>query len=356
MASHFADNDHDVSVVTMTSTEGDFYPLDPRVRRISLDLAGTNKGLGKLIANCRRWRALRSALVIERPDVLVAIMTTSVVRAILAAIGLSVRVYGSERNYPGGRNATAGVWALMRRLVYRFAYGHIAQTRESAVWLEHHTDARNVNVIPNPVVWPIPVLRPEVSPTRVVSPQRKVLLAVGSKPEQKGFDLLLRAFARLAGDWPDWDLVIIGVDPASSSVSGNGSSLRRLAEEQGIALRVHLPGRVGNVADWYARSDLFVLSSRYEGFPNVLLEAMAAGCACVAFDCDTGPRDMIEPGVNGVLVPAEDIMALREKLSELMGDESQRERLANEAIHVRERFNQERVMGRWAEVLGRSGD
>lgn len=350
LARHLADRGHDVGVITMHTEERDFYPLDPRVRRVTLNLAGEHQGLGKLTANFRRWQALRRVVKTEQPDVLVAMMTTSIVLASLAGIRLPVQVYGSERNFPG-RKAAPRPWRLLRRLVYRFAAGHIAQTREAAAWLQRHTGARNVHVIPNPVIWPIPTFPPEVAPESVVSPDRKVVLAVGTKPAQKGFDLLVRAFSGVAQERPGWGLVILGVDAQSEAVCGGGASVQRLAEAEGVAQRVHLPGRVGNVADWYARADLFVLSSRYEGFPNVLLEAMASGCACVAFDCDTGPRDIIQRNADGVLVPPEDTAALQESLSELMGNERERARLATEAVHVRERFSEARVMRQWLQVL-----
>lgn len=350
LACHLADQGHEVGVITMHSEERDFYPLDPRVRRVTLNLAGVNQGLGKLIANYRRWRALRRLFKAEKPDVVVAMMTTSIVLAILAAIGMRVRVYGSERNYPG-RKVTPRPWALLRRLFYRFADGHVAQTREAESWLQHHTAARNVHVIPNPVVWPIPSFSPKVDPDTVVSPQRKIILAVGTKPSQKGFDLLVRAFSGLATDHPNWDLVIIGIDPASDATSGGGASVQRLAEELGVAQRVYLPGRVGNVADWYQRADMFVLSSRYEGFPNVLLEAMASGCACVAFDCDTGPRDLIEDGMNGLLVQAECVEALTNAMARLMSNDDLGEELGSKAITVQQTFSEQRVMALWQQVL-----
>ena len=337
-------------MITMHSEERDFYPLDPRVRRVTLNLAGVNRGFGKLTANYLRWRALRRALKAEQPDVVVAMMTTSIVLAIIAAIGLPVRVYGSERNYPG-RKATALPWALLRRLAYRFADGHVAQTREAEAWLQHHTAARNVHVIPNPVVWPIPSFTPKVTPENVVSPDRKIILAVGTKPDQKGFDLLVRAFSGLTTVHPRWDLVIIGIDPSSDATRGGGASVRRLAKEVGLAQRVYLPGRVGNVAEWYQRADIFVLSSRYEGFPNVLLEAMASGCACVAFDCDTGPRDLIEDGINGLLVQAECTEELTNAMARLMSNDDLRVELGSRAVAVRQTFSERRVMALWQQVF-----
>lgn len=337
-------------MITMQSEQRDFYPLDPRVRRVTLNLAGMNRGIGKLTANYRRWWVLRYVFKAEKPDVVVAMMTTSIVLAIIAAIGLPVRVYGSERNYPG-RKATPRPWALLRRLFYRFADGHVAQTREAESWLQHHTAARNVHVIPNPVVWPLPSFTPQVAPDNVVSPERKIILAVGTKSDQKGFDLLVRAFSGLTAVHPRWDLVIIGIDPSSDATRGGGASVRRLAKEVGLAQRVYLPGRVGNVAEWYQRADIFVLSSRYEGFPNVLLEAMASGCACIAFDCDTGPRDIIDNGVNGMLVRAECIEQLATQMAQLMCNEVSRETLGKTAISVRQSFSEERVTALWEQAL-----
>jgi glycosyltransferase involved in cell wall biosynthesis len=124
-----------------------------------------------------------------------------------------------------------------------------------------------------------------------------------------------------------------------------------LATQEEIDGYVHLPGRFGNVGEWYQRSDIFVLSSRNEGFPNVLLEAMASGCPCVAFDCDTGPRDLIKHGHNGMLVPAEDIQAFANTLQKVMADQALRDRLSSNAILVRDCFCEHKIFKKWKEVI-----
>jgi len=124
---------------------------------------------------------------------------------------------------------------------------------------------------------------------------RRIVLAVGRFTKVKGFDLLIKAFAGIAIAYADWDLVILGEGPERSDLEAQVEAL-------GLGHRVKLPGRAGNMPDWYARADLFVMSSHFEGFPLVLVEAMAHGCPAVSFDCDTGPRDIIRDEMDGRLV------------------------------------------------------
>src|SRR5690606_13846874 len=107
------------------------------------------------------------------------------------------------------------------------------------------------------------------------------------------------------------------------------------------------PGHVGNVAHWYERADLFVLSSRAEGFPNVLVEAMASGCAVVATRCDAGPAEIVRDGEDGLLVAPNDIDALAGALDALMGDDALRKRLARRATEARHRFAEDAILDRW---------
>jgi glycosyltransferase involved in cell wall biosynthesis len=119
-----------------------------------------------------------------------------------------------------------------------------------------------------------------------------------------------------------------------------------------MAERISLPGRAGNVGQWYEASDLYVLSSRVEGLSNTLLESMASGLAAVAFDCETGPREVVRDGIDGVLVrPAEDWEALAAHLSDLMAHPDLREAYARRAIDVRDRFSTARIMAMWHHVF-----
>ncbi|MFO7840276.1 MAG: glycosyltransferase family 4 protein [Desulfosalsimonadaceae bacterium] len=339
-----------VTVVTICGKEQDFYTLDEKVGRICLELAGQSRGAGKILANIRRIKTLRSVIKKENPDVVIGMMTECAVMSILACKGLPARVAVSERNFPGHKKMPRQ-WALLRKALYRFADIHVAQTRGIAEWLKKKTRAKRIAVIPNSVRWPLPSGIPAVDPGDFLAQDQKLVLAVGSLSRQKGFDLLIRAFSEISPEHPDWKLIILGGQSGKDRENDECEKLQHLIETLGLKDRVKMPGQTGNVGDWYERADLFVLSSRYEGFPNVVLEAMAAGCACVAFDCDTGPRDIIQDGTNGILVPPQDTRELAKAMKRLMEDETLRKTLSSEAVAVRERFSEGKILGRWKQIL-----
>lgn len=132
----------------------------------------------------------------------------------------------------------------------------------------------------------------------------------------------MKAFSLLANDHPNCWLVIAGVDQSHPYLR------QAFADHVNGQSRRLLISRVGNVGDWYERADLFVLSSRFEGCPNVLMEAMASGTACLAIDCPTGPRELIQSGVNGELLPEKsDVKTLADTISNLIANSSMIERL-----------------------------
>lgn len=345
LANAWAKAGHDVTIITLMDASSDAYILDPAVRRIGLDMATESHGLtDAFLVNVRRIISVRQTLKNIDVDVVVAMMMTASILAVMASAGLKCRTVISERCYPPAI-PVGWFWSTLRRLVYPLADCVVAQTQEGSRWLREHAGCQRIIVIPNPVVLPLSVTTPILDPDLVMKTDRQLLLAVGRLCHEKGFDLLLEAFSRVAAACPTWDLVILG--------EGN---LRNHLEEQRDRLQLHtrimLPGRAGNMSDWYRRADLFVLSSRSEGFPNVLIEAMANACAVVSYDCHAGPRDIINHGVNGVLVtPAADIDALAKTLLSLMSDHSQRNRMAQNADVVQEQFSLSATLLLWEQVI-----
>jgi glycosyltransferase involved in cell wall biosynthesis len=172
----------------------------------------------------------------------------------------------------------------------------------------------------------------------------KLLLAVGRLTPEKGFDRLIEAFAQLAPCFPDWRLCVLGEGPGRQA-------LVQLTERLGMSQRISMPGTVGNVGDWYEAADLYVLTSLFEGFPNSLLEAMAYGLPTVSVDCDTGPRDIVRHGVDGILVPQDNPAALVNALQRLMDDKRLRDAYAAKAVEVRQRFSILRILRQWQRLF-----
>ena len=344
LANHWVNKGYAVAVATLSSKASDFYALDPRIERIALDMAKPSRHpMAAVLNNVRTLRAVRHLLKQWQPQVAIALMTSANVYLALAGWGLPGQKIGSERIHPPmlplGR-----IWNMLRRLAYGRLDHLVALTAPSAAWLRDHTRAKRVTVIGNPISWPIPVQLPVRDPNALLTMGRQRLFAVGRLVEQKGFDLLIEAFARLAPAFPAWDLVIVGEGP-----------LRGLLEAQlarlGLQDRVFLVGSVGNIGAWYMACDLYVMSSRYEGFPNTLVEALACGLPAVSFDCETGPSDIIRPEVDGLLVPPGDVSALVSCLALVMTDQGLRERFALRAVEARERFSVDGIAGQWENLF-----
>ena len=329
----------EVVVATLAADDGDAYPIPAGVRRVALNLSGRSYSLLSMLRNnVAPVVKLRRMLRAERPDIAVGMATVSAVALALARCGDMIAV-GSERVYPG-KEPLGRVWDVLQRHCYRRLDAIVAQASEGADRLRVRTNARRVVVIPNAVALPLPQGEPRIAVRDVVAPGRRILLAAGRLTGQKGFDRLLDGFAQVAPRHPDWRLVVLG----KGALRG---ALQAQAERLGVGGLVHFPGHAGNAAEWYRAADAFVLSSRYEGFPNVLLEAMAHGCAVIGTDCNTGPRDIIRDGEDGLLVPQDDAAALAAGLDRLLGDEALRHRLASRAGEVCERFSPERIRGMW---------
>jgi GalNAc-alpha-(1->4)-GalNAc-alpha-(1->3)-diNAcBac-PP-undecaprenol alpha-1,4-N-acetyl-D-galactosaminyltransferase len=227
---------------------------------------------------------------------------------------------------------------LLRRLVYRHASAVVVQTDPIAKWFREFVPTRRLLTIPNAVRG-----HAFLGDSRACCAGR-IVLGVGRLVRQKGFDLLLRAFAKAGLADDGWRLVILGEGEDRPALS-------QLSSDLGVAKSVEMPGHVTDVSEWISRAPIFALSSRYEGFPNALLEAMQVGTACVSFDCPTGPSELIQHDSNGLLVPADDVDAFSAALTRLAHDDALRNHLAQEATKVAANFSIDRVYGLWVEAL-----
>lgn len=310
------------------------YGLSPAIRLQSVD-----PGISGPLKQPAIVRALGRSIRNAKPDVVISFLNYTNILTLAACRGLGRPVIVSERLDP--RVVDIGpAWSLMRRFTYRRCALLIAQTPTAAALYEHLAPGR-VRVIANPVLRP--AARPSVAP-KTAEIHRPTILAVGRLHPQKGFDLALQAMHLLDGVSPEWRLVILGEGPARRE-------LESLRDKLGLADRVFLPGKVADPWIWLQKSEIFLMSSRSEGFPNALCEAMAAGMAAVSTDCPSGPSDIIIPEIDGILVPPGQPAAIAAALGRLMASEELRSRLAAAAPRVLERYALDMVLAAWDRAL-----
>jgi glycosyltransferase involved in cell wall biosynthesis len=168
----------------------------------------------------------------------------------------------------------------------------------------------------------------------------RTILAAGRLVRQKGYDMLIDAFAPVHAAHPDWRLKICGGGELKDVLAAQ-------VAERGLEGSVELAGPCADLPGEMERSSIYALSSRFEGFPLVLLEAMGKGMAVVAFDCPTGPRDIIEDRVNGVLVPPKDVDAFAAGLRAMIEDEELRRRCGPAAAETAEQYTIDAIGPRW---------
>jgi glycosyltransferase involved in cell wall biosynthesis len=331
---------YNVVMLTVRSTEFDFYELPPAVERIALAndkyLQSTSN---HIFVPFIRLIKIRSIIKEIQPQIILGMVTKANIYAILASIGLGIPVVISERNYPP-RQPLGWFIRLLRKIIYRGASVIVVLTQNSGKWFKKNVPGVQVEIIPNAIAWPLSELKPRVNVKDYFSDDELVFLSVGRLHIQKGHDLLIKAFTTIIAQNHKTKLAILGEGEERKKLSD-------LIKREGVQENVFLVGSVGNIADWYARADVFVLSSTYEGFPNVLLEALSAGCACISFDCNDGPRELIQNGINGMLVPPEDIDSLAKAINELAKNKKIREGLSIEAIKIRETYSDDFVFRKW---------
>jgi GalNAc-alpha-(1->4)-GalNAc-alpha-(1->3)-diNAcBac-PP-undecaprenol alpha-1,4-N-acetyl-D-galactosaminyltransferase len=331
-----------VTLLTLDGNVADLYSVPHGVRRERIGISHSAKTLlekvGILVAGLR---AMRQRIVSLCPDVVVSFVDQTNVRTLCCLVGTGVPVIVSERIHPA-HNRIGRLWLIARHLSYPFASAVTVQTKEGAEWFGRSTRVKGVVVIPNAVRFPEDIQTGVGRGSGLVP--RPVAVAMGRLVQQKGFDLLLKAFHQSGLADERWHLAILGKGPEQEA-------LRLQARALGLAEVLTLPGFVSDPDVWLRQADFFVLPSRFEGFPNALLEAMQAGVPSISFDCPSGPRELIEDGVNGCLVPAEDVDALSAAMRRLGHDPDLRKRLGAEAIKVNQRFDSERVYSRWLQLM-----
>lgn len=336
LCSAWAARGDQVTLMPTFSGRGDcFYTLPSELRLIYLaDLVVDRKSY--LINQYTRLKELRKFFFEERPDVIVSFLTNVNIAAIVASAGLKIPVVVSERTDPFIHPVSL-FYRVARFLTYPFADAMVVQTQAVASkYKKKKIRLRYLCIIPNPVAQ-------SILETQLLArnSKNKRLLAIGRFDESKQFSILINCFAALVNQFPNWSLRIVGDGPMRST-------LHQQIVYLGLSERVELPGRTTEISDELAKADAFAMTSRFEGFPNALIEAMAVGLPSVAFDCPSGPREISLDGAMALLVPLNDEHAMFRALQLLMNDEELRRSLGSRARDsIFERFTLSKVLKQW---------
>ena len=351
-ANYFAEHfGYDVTIIlTEGKGKSPFYPLSERIKVVNLNIGFEQlwncSFLKKIFVYLKKQRQYKKALTAELmklcPDITVSLLR----REINFLIGIkdgSKKIGELHVNRLNYRNFEANDTNFIKQLFAKLWMPSLVKqlkrldrfvvlTEEDMLaWPE----LQNVSVIPDPLSF-VPTAQSSLSVKRVI--------AVGRYVYQKGFDLLLQAWAKIERQCPDWMLVVYG--------DGDRAPYEQMMRNLGIdTSRCLLNGPTTDIQREYVNSSLFVFTSRFEGFGMVLVEAMACGLPVVSFACPCGPKDIVRDGEDGFLVENGNIDELVQQLMKLMVDHRLRTAFARHALQNVQRFNIEQTALRWKSVF-----
>lgn len=366
-ASYFAEQlGYDVTIIVTEGRGRDcYFPLSDKVKVINFELgfeelwkASFMKKVYLYLTKQRQYkRLLKAELMRIRPDITISMLRREI--NFLTDIPDGSKKIGelhvnraNYRNFEA--NDSNGLKRLFARYWMRNLVGKLKRLDQLVVLTDKSKaswpELSNVTVIPDP----IPMSIKGVKERRSIGVRSvKRVITIGRYAYQKGYDLLLQAWAEVEPQITqivtekgneEWTLDIYG--------QGDQTDYRQLMAELGIDANLcHLNGPVEDVVKAYQDSSIFVLSSRFEGFGMVLIEAMACGLPVVSFDCPAGPDEIITDGVDGLLVPSGDVHALAEKLMALMFDGNLRKRLGQQARQTAQRYEMTTIANQWTALF-----
>lgn len=319
-------------VITLTQI-ADEYEVPIGVNRITVthNLGNKYLTLPNIIAK------LHNIIRRSDPDVLLIMMTSTCIWAIPACVGLRPKVIVAERNDPIHSTTNGRFTKAVSYFLMRFADGYVFQTAQQQNFYRNKLPNAGV-VIPNPI-------DPAGLPEPYRGKRKKILVTAGRLERQKNQTLLIRAFKRIADRFPDYNLLIYGEGALREELQG-------LIQTLTLTRRVSLMGNVVALPWEIREASAFVLSSDYEGIPNVLLEAMAMGLPCIATDCPCGgPASVIKHGENGLLCETGAEEELAACMSRLLSDSSFADTLGRNAEIMRNMLSVHVIGKRWIEYM-----
>ena len=332
LANHLSDFGHDVEILTM----GDITAAEPLRSNIKYTPLLTNgERRNALVNNFKRIIRLRRYMRKQSVDAYIVMLPVTIELMLRFSKLTEAPIIVSERSDP--TVYAARMQKILQKLTPR-ASGFVFQTEEAKAWYEPYLKKTESVVIPN-------AINPAFLRPKYEGESEKIIVGVGRLSKQKNFELLIRAFGRVADKFPEHNLVIYGKGNLLDSLKG-------LASELGVGDRVEFPGYVPDMPERLEKASMFVLSSDFEGMPNALMEAMASGLPCVSTDCGGGgARFLIKNGENGLLVPQKDEEAMARAMERILSDEVFALKLGENARKLQETLAPDKIYGEWEKFI-----
>lgn len=335
LAAYFYDCGYCVTIVTKEQDTVE-YPVPEGVTRILADITGDEISSNRITNLYRRITKLRSIWKQLQPDYIVSFIKKNNFMAITSSAGLHIPVIVSVRSNPA-REYPDKVTRLLANVLFSRAAGVVLQTKQAKEFFPKAVQKRAV-VLSNS-------LSEQFLQAEYIGERKKEIVWVGRMDSNKNPIMLLRAFGNIAEKYPDWGLKYIGDGPQMEE-------LKELSRNEEYAEQICFTGRVEDVAGAIRPASIFVLTSKQEGMPNALMESMVSGLAVVSTDCPCGgPAELIENGVNGILIPVDDEKALTDALDKLLSDDEYRNRLVENAKKLIKKVHPDIVNRKWLEYI-----
>jgi len=326
LANHYAEKGWSVIILTLLDNSND-YDLHPSIEVKPLYIHGKSR-----IQQIPNWIfGIRKIVKLNKPIRIVSFVARINILTILACLGLNQYIVISERNDPMADGRSIFV-RFTTYLLYPLANSIVFQTNWAQSCFPKNIRKKSI-IIPNPI---------KVGKLQSREKSKKIV-AVGRLTEQKNHELLIRAFQKIHLSYPGYKLCIYGEGELREK-------LVKLIQQLSLNDAVSLPGNVKDIHEQIADAEMFVLSSNYEGLSNALLEAMMIGIPCISTNC-AGSNEVIQDGVNGLLVPIGSSEKLVEAMKKIIEDQEFASKLASNAKKSSIQFNYDTVLEKWESVI-----
>ncbi len=328
--------EYEVLIITFIKREP-FYPLNPKIKVVHcMEKKGNSKNfLQSLALNFKLVIKTCKVIKRERVDLMIGFITSANVIATVASKIMGIPSIISERNNPFVEKVPK-FWSVQRRFWYPKATHLVLQTQGVRKFYSDSIKENKTSVIANPISKTLTESR------SVYDVSSRTILTIGRLAAQKNQQLLIKAFSNL--DTDDWTIKMIGIGKKKNE-------LLALIQQLGLGNKIEIIEPKENIADYYNKAGIFAFTSVYEGLPNALIEAMHFGLPCISTDCDFGPSELIENGVNGYLVPMDNQKCFEEKLNALMTNENIRGQFSEKAKISTQKYENDPIVKRWGELI-----